>query len=195
MWRVIDDLQANIVCYDNKHWQNLLHKSNQNGFRQTFDGGKTELRAIASHNKNKEARKFQEGGTAMLVYGDLIQQYYPLWNMPRRSGGSLSQGTSPFPRKHPSGFANVRCFGHYCSGMLVRYAIGVTCNARLGDVRSMHHSSYWSMTSSSGFRSARRSASIFESTENDIDSSILTNVLRWHRIGRMKQLNAKFLQS
>jgi hypothetical protein len=30
--RVIDDLQANIVCY-NKHQQNLRHKSNRNGFR------------------------------------------------------------------------------------------------------------------------------------------------------------------
>jgi hypothetical protein len=39
-----------------------------------FNWGKTELRAIASHNKNKESGKFQEGGTAMIVYGDLIQQ-------------------------------------------------------------------------------------------------------------------------
>jgi exonuclease III len=74
--RVIDDLQANKVCY-NEHQQNLWHKSNRNGFRQMFNGGKTELRAIASHNKNKEAGKFQEGGTAMVVYKDLIQQYNP----------------------------------------------------------------------------------------------------------------------
>jgi hypothetical protein len=42
-----------------------------------FNGGETELRAIASHNKNKEAGQFQEGGSAMIVYGDLIQQYDP----------------------------------------------------------------------------------------------------------------------
>ncbi len=42
-----------------------------------FNGGETELRAIASHNKNEEARKLQEGGTAMIVYGDLIQQFDP----------------------------------------------------------------------------------------------------------------------
>jgi hypothetical protein len=74
--RVIDDLQADIVRY-NKHRQNLRHKSNQNGFRQMFNGGETELRAIASHNTNKEARKFQEGGTAMIDYRDLIQQFDP----------------------------------------------------------------------------------------------------------------------
>jgi hypothetical protein len=32
-----------------------------------FNGGKTELQAIASHDRNKEARKFQEGGTAFLI--------------------------------------------------------------------------------------------------------------------------------
>ncbi len=40
-----------------------------------FNGGETELQAIASHNRNKDAGKFQEGGTAMMVYGDLIQQF------------------------------------------------------------------------------------------------------------------------
>jgi hypothetical protein len=75
-WRIINDLQANIVCY-NEHQQNLRHKSNQNGFWQMFNGGKTELRAIASHNRNEDAGKFQEGGAAMMVYGNLIQQFDP----------------------------------------------------------------------------------------------------------------------
>ncbi len=42
-----------------------------------FNGGETELQPIASHNMNKDAGKFQEGGTAMMVYGDLIQQLDP----------------------------------------------------------------------------------------------------------------------
>jgi hypothetical protein len=42
-----------------------------------FNGGEPELWAIASHNKNKDAEKFQEGGTAMIVYEDSIQKYYP----------------------------------------------------------------------------------------------------------------------
>jgi hypothetical protein len=74
--RVINDLQADIVCYT-KHRQNLHHKSNWNGFWHMFNGGKTELRAIASHNRNKDAGKCQEGGTAMMVYGNLIQQFDP----------------------------------------------------------------------------------------------------------------------
>ncbi len=42
-----------------------------------FNGGETELQAIASHNRNEDTGKFKEGGTAMMVYGDLIQQFDP----------------------------------------------------------------------------------------------------------------------
>ena len=75
-WRVIDDLQADLVCY-NEHRQNLQHKANRNGFRQMFNGGETELWAIASHNVHESVGKFQEGGTAVLSYGNLIQQFDP----------------------------------------------------------------------------------------------------------------------
>jgi hypothetical protein len=37
--KVIDDLQADVVCY-NEHRQNLQHKTNRNGFRQMFNGGR-----------------------------------------------------------------------------------------------------------------------------------------------------------
>ena len=55
--RVIDDLQADVVCF-NEHRQNLRHKANRNGFRQMFNGGETELRAIASHNVHESIGKF-----------------------------------------------------------------------------------------------------------------------------------------
>ncbi len=42
-----------------------------------FDRGETELQAIASHNRNEDTGKFQEGGMAMMVYGNLIQQFAP----------------------------------------------------------------------------------------------------------------------
>jgi hypothetical protein len=42
-----------------------------------FNEGETELRAIAAHNANEDPGKFQEGGTAMLVFGDLIEQFDP----------------------------------------------------------------------------------------------------------------------
>ncbi len=73
-WRVIDDLQADVVCY-NEHRQNLRHKANRNGFRQMFNGGETDLRAIASHNVHETVGKYQEGGTAVLSYGNLLQQF------------------------------------------------------------------------------------------------------------------------
>ncbi len=40
-------------------------------------GGETELRAIAAHNTNKDAGKFQEGRMGMWVFGDLIEQFDP----------------------------------------------------------------------------------------------------------------------
>jgi hypothetical protein len=42
-----------------------------------FDGGEMELRVITAHNANEEAGKFQEGGMAMLVFGDMIEQFDP----------------------------------------------------------------------------------------------------------------------
>jgi hypothetical protein len=75
-WQVIDNLQVDIVCY-NEHRQNPWHKSNRNGFRQMLNGGETELRAIASNNVHKDVGKIQEGGTAMMTYGGLIQQFDP----------------------------------------------------------------------------------------------------------------------
>ncbi len=75
-WRVIDDLQADVVCY-NEHRQNLWHKANRNGFRQMFNGGETDLQVIASHNAHESVGKYQEGGTAVLSYGNLLQQFDP----------------------------------------------------------------------------------------------------------------------
>ncbi len=65
--RVIDELQADIVCC-NEHRQNLWHRLNRNGFRQMFNGGETELQAIASNNVHEEVGTFQEGGTTMMIY-------------------------------------------------------------------------------------------------------------------------------
>ncbi len=70
-WQIINDLQVDVVCY-NEHCQNLKHKTNRNVFRQMFNGEETDLRAIAARNANKDAGKFQKGGTAMLVFGDIL---------------------------------------------------------------------------------------------------------------------------
>ena len=73
---LIDELEADVVCY-NEHRLNLCHKDNKNGFAKMFNGGEMEVRAVAAHNTHniKEAGRVQEGGTAMLLYGQLIEQY------------------------------------------------------------------------------------------------------------------------
>ncbi len=47
------------------------------GSVRCLKGGETELRAIAAHNVNEDAGKVQEGGTTILVFGDLIEQFDP----------------------------------------------------------------------------------------------------------------------
>ena len=42
-----------------------------------FNGGETDVRAIASRNVHETVGKYQEGGTAVLSYGNLIQQFDP----------------------------------------------------------------------------------------------------------------------
>ena len=73
---IIDDLEADIACF-NEHKQNLMHKDNVNGFSQLFKGGEAEVRAVAAHNKHegKKVGRRQEGGTAALVFGPLMEQY------------------------------------------------------------------------------------------------------------------------
>ena len=74
--QIYDDLEADIVA-GNEHRLNLRHKKNKNGFRQMFNGGEADIRAIAAHNTYEadEVGKVQEGGTDLLAYGELIEYY------------------------------------------------------------------------------------------------------------------------
>ncbi len=71
---MIDDLEPDIVAIT-EHRINLRHKANKNGFRQMFDGGEAEIRAVQAHNVTEPAGKVQEGGTAMLAI-TLLQHVY-----------------------------------------------------------------------------------------------------------------------
>ena len=55
--QVINDLQADVVHY-NEHRQNLKHKTNRDGFCQMFNGGETDLRAIAAQDVNSTMKIF-----------------------------------------------------------------------------------------------------------------------------------------
>ena len=73
---LIDDLEADIVAY-NEHRLNLMHKQNRNGFSQMFRGGEAEIRSISAHNthEGRDVGRIQEGGTCVMTYGTLIEQY------------------------------------------------------------------------------------------------------------------------
>ena len=40
-----------------------------------FNGGETDIRAISSHNANENVGQVQEGGTAMLAFGNVMYQF------------------------------------------------------------------------------------------------------------------------
>ena len=52
------------------------HKMNRNGLSQMFNDGETEIRSVMGGNVHeKGGSKVQQGGTCMLLYGSLIDQY------------------------------------------------------------------------------------------------------------------------
>ena len=71
---VIDDLEADLVALP-EHKVNCRHKHNRNGFRQMFNGGEADIRAVAAHNVHENVSKYQEGGTALLAFGPIVEQY------------------------------------------------------------------------------------------------------------------------
>jgi hypothetical protein len=73
---LIDNLEADIVAFS-EHRINLQHKDNQNGLLQMFCGGESEIRSIAAHNSHEGniTGRSQEGGTGLLLFGPVIEQY------------------------------------------------------------------------------------------------------------------------
>ena len=73
---VIDELAVDVVAY-NEHRLNLQHKDNKNGFKELFKGGETEIRVVVAHNAHENVGRTQEGGTALIAYGDLVEYFDP----------------------------------------------------------------------------------------------------------------------
>ena len=71
---VIDELEAYIVCY-NEHRVNMKHKENNNVFNQLFRGGEEYIISVVAHNIHENVGRVQEGGSSMLLFGSLIQQF------------------------------------------------------------------------------------------------------------------------
>ena len=68
---IFHELEADIVAMP-EHRINPQHKLNRNGMVQMFKGGEAEVRTQVGHNTHESVSKMQEGGTALLLYGPLI---------------------------------------------------------------------------------------------------------------------------
>ena len=53
----------------------MKHKENYNGFNQLFRGGGADIRSVVAHNFHKNVGRVKEGGTSMLLFGSIIQQF------------------------------------------------------------------------------------------------------------------------
>ena len=55
---------------------NINHKENRNGISQMLNGGECKIRLVAGLNVHeKKCGRVQQGGTCILLYGSLIDQY------------------------------------------------------------------------------------------------------------------------
>ena len=71
---IFDDLEVDVVAYS-EHRLNCNQNDNINVFLHMFRGGEAEIRSIAAHNVHESLGIIQEGGTGMLLYGPLVDQY------------------------------------------------------------------------------------------------------------------------
>lgn len=71
---IINYFSADLVAYCELR-MNFSHRSTVNGLRKLFQGGESEVRALAGHNTHANVGRIQEGGTGMIVFGSLIDQY------------------------------------------------------------------------------------------------------------------------
>ena len=69
--KLIDELQPDIVAY-NEVRINWKHRQVVHGMGKMFQGGGTEVRAVTAHNVHENIGKKQEGGTALLAYGWIL---------------------------------------------------------------------------------------------------------------------------
>jgi hypothetical protein len=60
-----------------EHKLNMRHKKNGNGFNQLFKGGEAAVQLIVAHNEHKNAGKVQQGGTSLILFGQLTEQLDP----------------------------------------------------------------------------------------------------------------------
>ena len=71
---LIGELGADVVAYS-EHKINSAHKENLNDMGKMFNEGEAEIRTQTGHNRHENVGRTQQGGTSLLLYGQLIDQY------------------------------------------------------------------------------------------------------------------------
>ena len=69
---LLDELEVDAAAFS-EHRQNLKHKDNKHGFSQLFNGGEADVRSVVGHNVHENVSRIQQGGTSLLLFGDLVQ--------------------------------------------------------------------------------------------------------------------------
>lgn len=69
---LLDELEVDAAAFS-EHRQNLKHKDNKHGFSQLFNGGEADVRSVVGHNVHENVSRVQQGGTSLLLFGDLVQ--------------------------------------------------------------------------------------------------------------------------
>jgi hypothetical protein len=52
----------------------MKHKKNYNGFNQLFKGGEATVLSVVAHNVHENIGRTQQGGTSLLLFGNLTEQ-------------------------------------------------------------------------------------------------------------------------
>ncbi len=67
-----DKLKVDVAAYCG-HKLNMRHKKNRNGFNQLFKRGEAEMQSIMAHNVHEDVGKVQQGGTSLILFGQLTE--------------------------------------------------------------------------------------------------------------------------
>jgi hypothetical protein len=74
MQELHDALEVDIAAYC-EHKINYQHKMNTNGFNQLFRWGEAAVHSIVAHNVHENVGKIQQGGTSLILFGHLTQNF------------------------------------------------------------------------------------------------------------------------
>ena len=70
--RIHNNLESDIAAY-NEHRLNPAHKHNNVNLTKVFKGGEAEIRTVVAYNVHENISRQQEGGTALIMFGPMVE--------------------------------------------------------------------------------------------------------------------------